>query len=92
MRQLLENLSKKYNKQFVWKFTSTSHGKGVVDGVGGNVKSTVRRCVTSKGKNPIIVQDCESFINAARNLIRSTKNLHIDEAAIKPFKSQPNLI
>ena len=28
MRQLLGNLSKKYNKQFDWKLTATSHGKG----------------------------------------------------------------
>ena len=84
---MLENLSKKYNKQFVWKFTATSHGKGVVDRVGANVKSNVRRCVMSKGKNPIIVQDCESFVNAARNLIRRTKILNIDEAAIIAYKN-----
>ena len=34
MRQLLENLSKKHGKAFIWKFFVTSHGKGVVDGVG----------------------------------------------------------
>ena len=47
-----ENLSKKYNKQFVWKFPATSRGKGVVDvdGVGGNVKSTVYCYVMSKKK------------------------------------------
>ena len=66
---------------FVWEFTPTSHGKGVVDGVGGNVKSTACHCVMSKDKNPII-QDCESFANTARNLIKSTKIVHIDEAAI----------
>ena len=48
MRQLIENLSLKYNKPFTWKFCATSHGKGVVDGVGGNVKSTVRRKVMSQ--------------------------------------------
>lgn len=45
MGQLRENPYKKYNKQFAWKFTTTSHSKGVVDGVGGNVKSTARRGV-----------------------------------------------
>ena len=48
MRQLTENLSLKYNKPFTWKFCATSHGEGVVDGVGGNVKSTVRRKVMSQ--------------------------------------------
>ena len=30
-RQLLEILSLKYNKPFTWKFSATSHGKGVQD-------------------------------------------------------------
>ena len=72
----------KCNKQSVWKFTATSHGKRVVDGVGGSVKSTVCCSVISKGKNPIIVQDCESFVNAARDLVKTTKIGHIDETAI----------
>ena len=38
MRQLIQNLSLKYNKSFTWKFSATSHGKGVVHGVGGKVK------------------------------------------------------
>ena len=50
IKQSLENLSKKKNKQRVWKFTATSHGL------------TVCCCVMSKGKNPIIVQDCESLL------------------------------
>ena len=63
-----ENLSKKYNKQFVWKFPATSRGKGVADGVGGNVKSTVHCYVMSKKKKSIIVQDCESFVNALQEI------------------------
>ena len=47
MRNLMETLSKKYAKPFVWKFSATSHGKGVVDGVGRKVKSTVRKRFTS---------------------------------------------
>ena len=35
MKTLLSMLSEKYNKPFTWKFSATSHGKGVVDGVGG---------------------------------------------------------
>ena len=87
MRQLLENLSKKCSKQFLWKFTETSHGKGVADRVGGNVKWILCCCILSKGKNPIIIQDCESFLNAARNLIKIAKILHVDEAAIIAYKN-----
>ena len=34
----------------------------------------------SKGKNPIIIQDCESFL-------KSAKILHVDEAAIIAYKN-----
>ena len=61
MRQLIQNLSLKYNKPFTWKFSATSYGKGVVNGVGGKVKSTIRCKVMSQGKNRLIVQDTESF-------------------------------
>ena len=68
------------------KFSATSHGKGVVDGVGGKVKSTVRRKVMCQGKNCLIVQDCESFVAAAKQLICSTKIIHIDEQEILAYK------
>ena len=81
---------KKYAKPFLWKFSITSHGKGVVDGVGGKVKSTVRRKVMSKGRDSVVVQDCESFVQAAKELLKSTRIIHIDSAAIEIYKeSQP---
>ena len=78
----METLSKKYAKPFMWKFSATSHGKGVVDGVGGKVKSMVRRKVMSKGKDSLVVQDCESFVQAAKKLLKSTSIVHLDRAAI----------
>ena len=50
----METLSKRYATPIMWKFSATSHGKGVVDGVGGKVKSTVRRKVLSKGKDSLV--------------------------------------
>ena len=85
MRHLMENLSNKYDKPFVWKFSATSHGKGVVDGVGGKIKSSVRRKVMGKGER-IIVQDCESFVETAKTLTTSTKIIHISEATIQKFR------
>ena len=90
MRHLMKTLTKKYAKPFMWKFSSTSHGKGGVDGVGGKVKSTVRRRVMSKGKDSLVVQDCESFVQAAKKLLKSTSIIHIDRAASEIYKeSQP---
>ena len=74
----------------MWKFSANLHGKGVVDGVGGKVKSMVKRKVMSKGKDSLVVQDCKSFVQAAKNLLKSTSIIHIDRAAIEIYKeSQP---
>ncbi|KAF2888347.1 hypothetical protein ILUMI_17826 [Ignelater luminosus] len=43
MVRLLQYLSKKHNKSFWWKYFATSHGKGVVDGIGGNLKRLVKQ-------------------------------------------------
>ena len=90
MRHLMETLSKKYAKPFMWKFFSNSHGKRVGDGVGGKVKSTVRRKVMSKRKDSLVVQDCESFVQAVKKLLKSASIIHIDRGAIEIYKeSQP---
>ena len=46
---------------FTCKFSETYHGKGVVDGTGGNAKSVVRTKTFSKGKNYIVVQNEKDF-------------------------------
>ena len=48
MVKFLQILSQKYQHPFTWKYFATSHGKGVVDGVGGRAKSLVRQKVMSK--------------------------------------------
>ena len=88
MKQLIQNLSLKCNKPFKWKFSATSHGKGVVDRVGEKVKSTIRCKVMSQGKNRLNVQDAESFASAARKLISSTKMIHIGEPEIVSYKDR----
>lgn len=42
MVETLMRLSYKYSKTFTWKYSATSHGKGVVDGVGWSIKHLVR--------------------------------------------------
>ena len=88
MKQWIQNLSLKCNKPFTWKLSGTSHGKGVVDGVGENVKSTIRRKVIRQGKNRLNVQDAESFASAARKLISSTKIIHNGEPEIVSYKDR----
>ena len=38
MIKVLNDLSNPYEKPFEWKYFATSHGKGVVDGIGGRAK------------------------------------------------------
>ena len=40
--EIIRHLAENYNKPFTWKYFATSHGKGMVDGVGGKCKSIVR--------------------------------------------------
>ena len=51
-------LTKKFQCKVSWKYFATSHGKGVVDGIGGSAKSLVRKRVMNQGKNAVIIQNC----------------------------------
>lgn len=85
MRYLLEKLAKCYNKSFSWKYFATSHGKGVVDGIGGRVKSSVHRKAMSFGKNRPIVQDSESFYKVAKQVTKNTKVKHISNNEVQKY-------
>ena len=86
MRQLLEYLSKKYCKPFIWKFIATLHGKGVIDGVGGKVKSSVWRKVMSLSKDRPVVQDSQGFAKLAAELCHKTKVNHFFDTEIQDYK------
>ena len=85
MQQLIEDLSLQYKKKINWKFSATSHGKGVVDGIDGNVKSNVRPKVMNMKKNRSIVQDSESFAELAQKLVPSTKVKHFSDEEIANY-------
>ena len=61
MFHLMDGFSTRYSKKFLWKFSATSHGKGVADGIGGNVKSIVQSQSMGKRKFKIIVLDAKFF-------------------------------
>lgn len=82
MASLLKELSVKYNKTFTWKYFATSHGKGVVDGVGGRAKSLVRSAVMSKRKSAPVVQSASDFAGVVSKLMPSTKVILIEDKDI----------
>ena len=82
MVHLLRILSEKFNKKFSWKYFATSHGKGAVDGIGGNAKSLVRKKVMSKA-NDVIVQSAEDFANVCGKMMKETKVVFLSAESIK---------
>ena len=83
---MIQKLSAIYNKPFVWKFSATAHGKGVVDGVGGRVKSLVHKKVMLLGKNQNIVHDAESFCKLAKQLNQQTTVIHVPTEEVEKYK------
>ena len=79
--KILYNLSQKYQKDFSWKYFATSHGKGVVDGVGGRAKSLVREKWMSQDEVSI-VQSPKNFAELASNLMSATTVLYIHQDEI----------
>ncbi len=72
MTKVLHLLSNKYGGEWYWKFFATSHGKGVVDSVGGRAKSLVRqKCMSKSGKT--IDQSSKDFFDVIKDLMPSTK-------------------
>ena len=65
----------------------TSHGKGVVDGVGGRVKSSVHAKVMSLGKKREIVQDAESFCKLASTSCNKNTVIYVGKEEIDNYQS-----
>ncbi|XP_071034011.1 uncharacterized protein [Parasteatoda tepidariorum] len=81
MVKLLHLFTEKYKKDFIWKYFATSHGKGVVDGVGGNVKRLVRQKMMAQ--RGLVIQSAKEFAELASTLVKSTKVFYIAEEEIK---------
>ena len=65
-----------------WKYFATSHGKGVVDGIGGAAKSNVHRRVMSKGANARVVQRSCDFASVAQGSWKVVNVLHVSQDEI----------
>ncbi|KAG1714416.1 Mitochondrial coenzyme A transporter SLC25A42 [Nymphon striatum] len=76
--KILYDLAQKFQKDFSWKYFATSHGKGVVDGVGGRAKSLVRQKSMSKDVSHA-VQSSKDFADLASELMSATTVLHISQ-------------
>jgi hypothetical protein len=59
----MEQLAKKMEKVVRWEFFATSHGKGAVDGIGGEVKRIVWDAVRSRQMEVTCLND---FVNCAQ--------------------------
>ena len=62
----------------MWKFFATSHGKGVVDGIGGSAKACVRARVMSKDEK-VVVQSASDFVKVASKDLKNVKIFEVTE-------------
>ena len=85
MVKLVSMLCAKLKGKVSWKYFATSHGKGVVDGIGGSAKSLVRKRVMSKGENAVVVQTSMDFYQVAKDNMKEVTVLHISETEIFEF-------
>ena len=63
MCHLKDKFSATYTR-FLWKFSATSHSKGAVDGIHGNVKSTVQSHWAKKGQDHCA--GCKVFLSSRK--------------------------
>ncbi|XP_071839631.1 uncharacterized protein [Apostichopus japonicus] len=88
--KFLSLLSEDLNRPITWKYFATSHGKGVVDGIGGAAKARVRDKVRSKGKDALVVQSAQDFANAVKKLMPQVHTQLINDDKIKANISRKN--
>ena len=84
MVTFLQSLSLKHKSLSHKKYFATSHGEGVVDGIGGKAKALVQAKVMSKGDDRIIVQSSK----AAEGLLKKTVMIHISQEEISSRVSE----
>lgn len=83
MVRTLQLLAQKHNRKFTWKYFATSHGKGVVDGVGGNIKRLVRMKMMAQGENECVIQSAKDFAAVAAELNTKTEVWYLGEDLIE---------
>ena len=62
------------------------HGKGVVDGIDGNIRSIDQSESMGKRNDKIIVQDPKSFYQVASKAMNATEVFLIDKTQIEAYR------
>ena len=87
---LLLLLSDMLKRNVQWKHSATSHGKGIVDGIGGAAKARVCEQVRSRAPGAVVVQNSFDFANVSAKILKNVKVIHISkdeiESAISTMK------
>lgn len=63
-----------------WSFFETDHGKGPVDGVGGEVKRALWRSILQSNT---VVTNPEKFVQAAQKLCKKVTVAHVPKPVIR---------
>lgn len=87
MVKLVEVLHSKLNCKISWQYFATSHGKGVVDGIGGLAKSMVRKEVMARRT---VVQNSMDFFSTVIKVVPSTTPIHVSAEEIEATITEEN--
>ncbi|CAL4130964.1 unnamed protein product [Meganyctiphanes norvegica] len=86
--KIVSNLSKKLKINVQWNYFATSHGKGVVDGIGGSAKALVRSKVKSMSDDSVIIQNSTDFFQTVKILMPNVNVLHVSNTEIAHFVNE----
>ena len=82
--KMLNEFSVMYNIEMRWQYFATSHGKGVVDGIGGSSKAIVRKVTQSKHGN-CVVQSSKDYFEVSAKHLKNVQHFHITQENIDHF-------
>ena len=92
--KIIHEISQILQCEVRWQYFATSHGKGVVDGIGGAAKSAVRKRVLSK-TGPV-VQCASDFVREVRKDLPRVKvteeEISVNESKWKDVDSVPGIL
>lgn len=85
---VLRFFAMKYQKTFTWKFFATSHGKGVVDALGGNAKCVVNMQQKAHSDEVVTCDSAKDFIRIAKKGIKNTLLFEVSADHVNKLNEQ----
>ena len=73
----LHSWQEEHDLKLTWNFFATSHGKGVVDGLGGTLKRAVWRCIRAEQAHVTNAEECPDAIYPGRERLATITHIMV---------------